>query len=153
MSQQDTARRALVAKTVADEIKKVGDAAKADLLAIMEDGGTERIRVTDDQGEDFGTVTRSPGRTLARIIDPEAFLIWVEQRYPDQIVRSVNPAFVDRLLAGAVRRGDPVDEQGEEMPGVQIGVGQAYLTVRPTPAARKQAAQILAGHKLEITSE
>lgn len=149
---QQLARRAVAAKTISDMIKAVGDDAKGDLLGLMAEHGSERVRVTSETGDDFGAVTLVPGRINARIIDPAAFLAWVLERYPEQIIQTVSPAFAERLLATAARKGDPVDDQGEVIPGVMVGQGAGYLTVRPTPAAKDRAADLLANNLPSITA-
>lgn len=149
---QDLARRAMAAKTISDQIKAIGDDAKGDLLGLMAEHGSERVRVTDGNGDDFGTVTLVPGRIGARITDPAAFLAWVAERYPEQIIQTVNPAFAERLLATAARKGDPVDDEGELVPGVTVGQGSGYLTVRPTTAAKDKATELLSQHLPAIGS-
>ncbi len=140
---QELARRAAASKTVADEIRKIGDAAKSELLGLMAEGGSERVRVSAEDGTNFGTVTMTAGRASARVCDPQALVEWVARRHPEYVVQAVAEGFLDRLLAHAARVGDPVDEQGELVPGVEVVTGQPYLTVRPTPAARERASRLL----------
>jgi hypothetical protein len=122
----------LITGVVDDEHKP----AKADLLALMVGQGVERVRVTDDDGVDLGTVSLSRSGGTAAIVDSEAFAAWVAARYPGELMQVVRPAFEKKVLAGAVGVGAPIDvATGEVVPGVSLFAGKPYVTVRPSSDA------------------
>ena len=142
---QSLARVITAGKLLADAARAEGEQARAELAEHMRQTGTERVRVTDDDGWDLGAVSLSRGRPSARVVDEIAFAAWVAQRYPSEIVQSVRPAFAKRLLDEAAKLGDPVDPQtGEVMPGVEVGQGEPHLTVRPSAEAKTRMAALLA---------
>lgn len=144
---KDLARTALTAKLVADEYKKVGDAAKAKLLTELDATGAERVRVRDVEGEDLGAAILAKGKVTASITDPAAFEAWVKLRYPDQIRTrvEVDGAWQTRLIATCTREGAPVDpETGEVIPGVELSQGKPYISIRPSDEARNRMATVLA---------
>ncbi len=131
------------AKLVADVVKGEGDKARAEIDAAMAVLGVERLRVTDDAGEDAGTLSRTPGRTSARVTDEAAFEQWVAERYPDQMVMSVRPGFRERLLFAAAQSGDPVDAQGELIPGVEVVTAEPYVSFRASAGAKSRMRDLL----------
>lgn len=141
---QRAARELTAAKVLADVAKQRTAAAREQLTAHMRDTGTERVRVSGDDGRDLGAVSLARGRLLARVCDEAAFMKWVADRYPTEVVTVVRPAFVQRLMAEATTLQDPVDRQtGEVIPGVELIRGEPYLTVRPTPEARERMQSLL----------
>lgn len=147
---RNAARIAMASKLLADAAREEGAAARQVLEEQMRRDGAERIRVTGDNATDYGTVVLAAGRRTARVVNESAFAKWAADRYPDEVVPTVRPAFRDRLLAHAARTGDPVDEQGEVMPGVEIAQGDPYLNVRPTGEARDRMRTALAAQGLLI---
>jgi hypothetical protein len=130
----------LVSKLVADH----GAGFKSNLLAAMADTGAERIRVTDDDGTDLGAVCLSAGRTSAKVTDPAAFLAWVAQRHPSELVQAVRDSFTKKILDAVTAAGEPVDTAtGEVIPGVEVTTGDPFLTVRPTDEAKTRMRETL----------
>ena len=140
---QQAARKVAAAKLIADVVKAEGDAAKATVEAAMESLGVERLRGADDAGGAAGTLTRSCRRPAARVTDEAAFFAWVAQRYPSEVVSSVRESFRDRLLFAASQAGDPVDAQGEVIPGVEIVPGASYVSYRPAADAKGRMRDLL----------
>lgn len=145
---QRAARTVATAKLIADVVKAEGDRARADVDAAMTSLGVERLRVTDDGGQDAGTLTRSPGRRSVRVVDEAAFVRWVAARHPDQLVQAVRESFRERLLFAAAQSGEPVDAQGEVIPGVQVVDGQPYVSYRPAADAKARMRDLLASSGL-----
>lgn len=132
------ARTTMAAKLIADVVAAEHKPVKASLLGHMVDGGVERVRVTDDDGTNLGAVSLACGDPKAKVTNPAAFTAWVASRYPDEMVHTVRDSFAKKLLDGATAAGDPVDSQGEAIPGVEMVPGEPYVTVRPAAGARER---------------
>lgn len=145
---RELSRVVMAAKLLADSAREEGAAAKEQLVSRMADEGVERARVHGDGGEDFGTVVLTSGRVEARLVDEAAFTAWVQERYPEEVTPQVRRPFRDRLLAHAARAGDPVDEQGELVPGVVVMAGDPYLMTRPSREAKDRMRSALAANGL-----
>lgn len=139
------ARTAMASKLLADAARDEANAARTELAAQMADVITDRLRVKDDTGAEIGAIVLAGGKTTAKITDARAFIAWVAERYPSEVQQTVRPHFADRLLHHATAVGDPVDERGEAIPGVELLRGEPYLSVRPTAAAKRRMAELLAG--------
>lgn len=130
----------LLSAVIADEHKPV----KVTLLADLLDLGAERIRVTDDDGAELGAVVVAAGKPKARVVDERAFLAWVVDRYPAEVVQVVRESFARAVLAAATAAGDPIDARtGEVIPGVEMSAGEPYLTVRPATHAKERMRGLL----------
>lgn len=118
-----------------------------------------RARVTEDMGTrhdervgaylgstKLGSVTYRPGNKTAKVTDPAAALRWCLLRYPNEIVRAVNPAFLTALLDYAKATGE-VGEPGvdprtsEVLDFIEVVRGAPGVTVTTTKegVARMQA--------------
>jgi hypothetical protein len=140
------ARSAMAAQLLSSVITAEHKPVKADLLAAMLDVGAERVRVTDDDGANLGAVSLVAGSPKARVVDERAFLAWVVDRYPGEVVQMVRESFSRMLLEGATAAGEPIDKStGEVVPGVEIVAGEPYLTVRPEPTAKARMREMLLG--------
>lgn len=138
---KNSARIALAAKLITDWAKIHITDAKTTTQDLMNQVGADRVRVTDEDGTDLGTITITPGRTTAHITDPDAFNQWVATRYPERVhqVPTIEAAWLDRTLHAAGKLGEPVDtETGEVIPGVTITTGDPYLTTRASTEARER---------------
>lgn len=147
------ARLVMATRLIGDVVKEETDAAKTVALEGMQAIGADRMRVTDEAGNELGTVTLAAGRVSARVTDEAAFLAWVQRNYPDETQTVVREAFRKRLLDGAVAKsdhGDPtaVGPGGEVLPGVEVVHGQRHVAVRPTPEARDRMRTMLANSGL-----
>lgn len=145
------ARRAVAAGLVANGIKDIEKAAKADLLEECLKTGTRTIDVADEDGTPLATVSKAAGKGKAAVVDAEAFDEWIGKNYPDAVttITVVDPDVKLRLLNAATAVGDPVDvATGEVMPGVEIKPGSVYITARPTAEAKARMKTMLAGSPL-----
>lgn len=139
------ARAAMAAKLITDVVTAEGKPVKVDLLGLMTDAEVERVRVTDDDGENLGAVTVACGKPAAKVVDERAFTAWVAARHPSELTQVVREAFAKKLLDAATARCAAVDAEGEVIPGVEIATPEPYLTVRPAAGARERMREILLG--------
>lgn len=110
-------------------VRDVETQISAELLPELEDGDTKAARL--DDGTLLGKVTRTQGRRAPRVTDEHALTQWVKTHYPSEIAESVRPAFRDKLLETVKRHGEAVDEStGEIVPGIELSVGNPYLSFR-----------------------
>lgn len=138
------ARSAMAAQLLSSVIAAEYKPVKADLLGEMVDAGVERVGVTSDDGAKLGSVSVTPGRTSARVVDDRAFLAWVADRYPQEVVQMVRESFTRMILEAAAAADAPVDvKTGEVLPGVEIVSGEPYLTVRPNADAKVRMRETL----------
>ncbi len=110
-------------------------------------------------GQELGTVQLDRPSTSWQVRDRAAFTAWVEDTHPDEIVRSVNPAFERSVLDRVKRDGGLVDEATGEVgmpPGLLLVQGSPTLKTRlagdakPTVlAALGESARVLGLAELE----
>lgn len=110
----------------------------------------ERVGAYLPDGEKLGAVGYNAGRKSAKVTDPAAALAWCIARYPDEIVRAINPAFLKKLTAyaGAVGAvGEPgVDPlTGEILPFIEVQQGGAFVTVTTTKEGVARMTQLAYG--------
>lgn len=125
--------QAVALKVLSERVKERSDAVKAELAASLDVG--DRKTATLDDSTKVGSISYAAGKTSAKITNDRALTEWVAERYPDEIMTQVRPAFLTSLLEAAKKAGAAVDVQtGELLPGVELGTSQPYLSVRPDPA-------------------
>lgn len=146
---KDIAKRVVAAKLVGDEIKNIEKAAKGELLDQMRDLGVRSLDVEGDGGVKLAVVSKTAGRTSAKVVDEAALLRWVKVHRPDQLVQVVADAYVKAVLKTAVEHGDAVDEEtGEVIPGIEVTEGDPFVSARPTPEAKARMRELLHGSGL-----
>jgi hypothetical protein len=142
-------RTVIAAKLIADELKAVEMAAKADVLELSEETGGTTFTVKDDDGTKLGTVSKSEGRTSVKVVNEAALYQWVKANRPDQLVKVIAPAYVKSLIALALEHGDAVDETtGEVIPGLEVTTGAPFVAARPTPEAKARMHELFQGSSL-----
>lgn len=104
----------------------------------------EQIRARSVE-TDMGTVT-SVRRKPVIILDPRAFLQWVTEHRPDELLTVVNPAFEKAYTANLRHHdGEVFDSDGVEVPFAHVHQSAPYLTVRmPEEIKNAAAAQVVA---------
>lgn len=129
------AGRAVVARIIADEVKTTVDTLRGEIEPTMRPRETVTAELPD--GTEIGTVGRAKATERPTVTDPAALLEWVRTHRPDEIVESVNPAYVKHLESTARKHGHAVDEStGEIVPGVEMVTGSASYRVAPTDDGR-----------------
>ncbi|HEY9370988.1 hypothetical protein [Streptomyces sp.] len=73
----------------------------------------------------LGKVAMTEPEVKAIVVDREKFAAWVQETAPTEVehIPTVRAAYEMRLLAEALAAGAPVDANGQEIPGVELGPG------------------------------
>ena len=124
---RDIARRAIGEKAILDAAKELHDQTRAELAGELEAG--DRVTIKAD-GTPLGMVYVTDPKGTLRIVDDEAFLVWVQANHPTAIIPAVNPAWQRALLAAGA------DSNGEVPDGCEVIVGRPTLVVKPSDAAK-----------------
>lgn len=88
------------------------------------------------------TVIAATSNDAVSVVDEAVFTAWVAQRYPTEVVTepTVRPAFRAKLLAEAVKRGDPpCDDEGEIIPGLEYRPGGEFRSIAVKPSSTLRA--------------
>lgn len=145
MSASDDAAAALTGKVYAEAVTELGKEAHRAILDFVKTNKMRKaeFEVVGDGGESYGTVRWSDGRKTPKVTDPDALLKWVLERYPDEVrdVPTIREAFLARLLKEAA---DATHPDGLP-PGVEVAVGDPFLTITPTADARARAREVVVG--------
>lgn len=145
MTPREAARRALAAKAVGATVSKDTTDLKTDLKKHFKDTGTDRMTVTDDDGEKLGSVALEGGGKIATVADHAALLTWVQKNRPGCIQCAVDPDYLADVLAASKTAGVGVDpETGEIVPGVEVRDAEPSIVVRPSKTAYARMREILA---------
>ncbi len=124
--------RLAVLRALKNRVKEVEAEISADLLSTMDEGDAKAASLTD--GTRLGKVSVGRGRTSVAIVNETEFVSWVRKNYPDEITESVRESFRSKVLDSAKRHHLPVDETtGEIIPGVDLRVGNPFLSFRGEP--------------------
>lgn len=126
----DVALALVVLKVLGEQVKTGESAAKREVAVAALPGDRTTAALPD--GSPVGTVGQAKGRTNARVTDREKFVAFVQEAYPTEVemVPTVRPSFEKRLLDACKANQAPVDANGVEVPGVEVGVGDPYTTVK-----------------------
>lgn len=137
------ALRAGVFQVVEREAKAAKEAAKAE-LAGLPFGDSVAGRVGDEL---LCKASWSKGREKVVVTDERAFVAWVKEHHPTEIVESVNPAYVKALKTVGESL---VDAHGEVVAGVEVQVGAPSLTVRSEKNALDLVARLVAEGRVSL---
>lgn len=136
-------------ETYMKALKAIGDTLRARVTEDMGDRRVERVGAYLPDGQKIASVGYSSGNKTAKVTDPAAALKWCVDRYPDEIVRAINPAFLKLVLdtskSGEVGEPgvDPVS--GEVLPFIEVTRGTAFVTVTTTPEGRSRMQALATG--------
>lgn len=140
--------------------EQIGEAKRA-VLARAEEVDADRFKTP------YGPVTIGQREGKIEVTDEAAFLRWVKENRPDEIVEEVRASYRKSVLEDrlVVLKGEVFDkETGEPVPWAELGSpGAPYPTWTSTAAQRqakeaaralfRERAQILAGSLRQITEE
>lgn len=145
----DIAAQAVVWSLIADVAKEHKDEARAWLTNNM---GPDMAAVKAvANGETIGRATWIESKPTVVVQLPSAFLQYVSDKHPDEVVRTVNPVFQKALLDGlTIVDGTVIDRDGEPVPGVVVRESAPYVSVRKSPEARAAVEELLSGGRLAL---
>lgn len=140
------ALRAGVFQVVEREAKAAKDAAREELIAALPVGDAVAGRYGDEL---LCKASWSKGSEKVVVVDEAAFLSWVKEHHPTEVVvtESVNPAYLSALkkVDGAL-----VDNDGQVADGVQVVVGKPTLSVRSEKGALELVARMVAEGQVSL---
>lgn len=138
------ALRAGVFQVVEREAKAAKDAAKAELVGMLPFGDSVAGRVGDELLCKAGW---SKGAQKVVVTDESAFVAWVKEHHPSEIVESVNPAYVKALTTVGEHL---VDADGQVAAGIEVQTGSPSLSVRSEKNALELVAQLVADGRVSL---
>lgn len=138
------ALRAGVFQVVEREAKAQKDAAKAELVDLLPFGDTVAGRVGDDL---LCKASWSKGSAKVVITDERAFLEWVKEHHPTEIVEKVNDAYVKALKQVD---GSLVDADGNVAAGIEVQTGAPSLSVRSEKGALELVARMVTEGRVSL---
>lgn len=147
------AGRQVFTKVIQSDVKAAFDTTR-DLLEPRLDAD-EGVAAELPDGTRIGTVKRSKVKKAPTVTDPAAVLAWVAKHRPEELVESVNPAFIEYLKGQVRKHGAAVYEAtGEIVPGVELVEGQPSYLPQPDPAMvpviRAKFAELIGNGLLEL---
>ncbi|MET9339216.1 hypothetical protein [Nonomuraea sp. NPDC003804] len=151
MISNDVALAEVVLKVMTERLKQAKANADAEVRATALPGDRTSAALPD--GTVAGTLSQAKGRTTARVTDREKFTAWVAMTYPGEVeqVTAVRPAYEKAVLDMCKRQGHPVDANGVEVPGVEVGQGDPYTITKVADGAEEAiAAAYQSGQLVEV---
>lgn len=137
-------------QTYLKALKSIEEHLRAATLADMQRNRSERVGAYMPDGEKIGAVGYNGGRKTAKVINAAAAMAWCEEKYPDAIVKAINPAFLKSLTDHAAKVGmvgepgvDPDD--GEMLAFIEVQQGNPYVTVTTTQEGVARMTQLANG--------
>jgi hypothetical protein len=148
------AGRQVFAKVIQSDVKAAFDSTRKRLEPLLD--ADEGIAAELPDGTRIGTVKRSKVKKAAAVTDDKALLAWALEHRPDQLVQSVNPAFVEFLKAQVLKHGHAFDPTtGEIIPGVEMREGSPSYLPQPdpemVPVVRAKFAELIGKGLLELS--
>lgn len=136
----DAATRVAIVAALKTKVLEAYELARTEAGDHMDPGDRKAAQLGDGK---LGHVTVANGSTRAKVTNEDAFTKWVADNHPDEIVQAVRPSYVNKILSDAKHYGQAVDvTSGELIPGVDVAVGNPYVTVK----LAEDAAEIIAAN-------
>jgi hypothetical protein len=143
---REAAARAVVYQIIEQAAKARKDEARAELAA-LEPGDTIAGKW---DGQLLGKATMTTGRMKLVVTDEQKLLEWLQYNQPDEIVMSINPAYLRLLESRAKEVGGVIDSKGELIPGLELVHGDPYVSVRKEKDSPFLVAQLLSGGRISL---
>lgn len=145
----DVAAHAVVWALIADVAKEHKDAARAQLTQLMGPDAAAVKAVAN--GTHVGRATWVEGKDALTVVNPAVFALYVEDKHPDEMIRTINPAWQKAFLAGLkVVDGMVIDKTGEPVPGVELQPSKPFVSVRKSDEARATVEGLLSSGRLQL---
>ena len=147
MSIADDAKTILLLEAFADEAKRLAAERRAGLSErarkqLLEDGIAPSWHLPK-----VAKVVLGVTKDAAYVADMAKLTAWVAAKHPEQMERSVRPAFVSGLLAGLALEGDVAVDRvtGEIVPGIGVRQGglPANLSIKAEPGVKAELAELV----------
>ena len=140
-------------KVIQSDVKAAFDDTRGQLEPLL--AADEAIAAELPDGTRIGTVKRSKAKQSPTVTDAAAVLAWVKEHRPEELVESVNPAFVEYLKGQVRQHGAAVYEAtGEIVPGVEMVNGAPSYLPQADPAMvpiiRAKFAELIANGLLAL---
>jgi hypothetical protein len=155
---RDVATRLIALKVVKDWLAKEERELRDDLASGLMVG--ERVPGALDPTDPetlLGFCQLTKARESVSVTDRDAFLAWVAEHAPDEIVtiparEDVRTSFVAAVTAAVKKDGGWVTPDGELIPvdGVEVTTGAPILTVKATAEADGLVKDAIASRRLEL---
>lgn len=156
MTEPTTPSPVLVATALDLYIKALGEQAKklrSQVHKQMIADHDERKAAVLPDGTKIGAVSIRKGATSARVTDEAAFLRWVVDKHPEQLMQTIRPAFVAYLLDAAKKAGVGWDPSTSEvLDFIEVTTGQGGITITTTVEGKDRMATIAGGFAGMLTA-
>lgn len=142
---KDLAQELAVVTLIADLSKEHRDALRLQLLEALELVGADSTSA-DVDGDRVAKVTKVTPKAKAVVNNESAFLAWVSQNRPDEVVSSVRESYKKSVLdrAAFTDDGTAIDaDTGEVIPGLTQARGNGYVSTRFEKDGRQRLAYAL----------
>ena len=138
MNLREWSLQAVVLKVLADEIAtRLSLVKEATRDAFNETGATQAVPELPDGTRVAAVTLAGGGGKTAAVTNDAAFLAWMTEHHPDEIVRVVRENAKRKILDGCKAAGAPVDpETGEFIPGVTVSESRPYVSIRLKPGGK-----------------
>lgn len=119
---QELADEAVALRLIADALYARSKDLSTRAAAVMKRGS---LFPSLPDGTELGSFVIPKGSTSVSV-DVDLLLPWVKQAYPDEVVETVRPSFIERLRTLSKERGCAAAPQGElDFPGVYVSTAEA----------------------------
>jgi hypothetical protein len=126
-------------------------------IALTKRMGPEAVAVQAiANGANVGRASWVEGKDKPVVVNDSAFQAFVGERFPDELLTTVNPAFQRQFLSNLKSAGGyALTKDGEPVPGVEFRSSEPYVSIRKTPEARAAVEALLTtgGLSLDAGSE
>lgn len=120
---QTAARRLAAIKVFEDMVSAEKHSSRAEVMQELLDAGITRLNIQMPDKTVLGTIGVTKGRETARIVDERAFLAWVRENAPEELIETVRDSYRRSVLK-------QIQGGGEIPDGVEMSQGGPYPTVR-----------------------
>ena len=149
MSIKEKSLKLAAVSLIADEAKKAKDRLRAELLEEMDDLGADRVKA--ELGDEVvAYITTTKPKFKWEVLNEAAFVNWVKENMPFEIVESVREASRDVILNRFKYVDDQVIDQNGEVIKWLIGTeSNSYLTTKFHSDGREKLRDAIVGNSID----